>query len=79
MPIVLFFQILRNTDDATELLEFNQKIQKIKSKSNLQKQEMIAVERYAKQYGFLFMGFKEKVFYWELVVMSRKLLVIFGV
>lgn len=40
---------------------------------------MIAVETYARRYGFLFMGFKEKVFYWELVVMTRKLVVIFGV
>lgn len=40
---------------------------------------MFQVENYAKQYGFLFFGFKEKVFYWELIVMGRKLIVIFGV
>lgn len=52
----------------------------MKQKSSIkEKIVIIKIEKYAKKYGFLFMGFKEEVFYWELVVMIRKLIVIFAV
>lgn len=40
---------------------------------------IIKIDKYTKKYGFLFLGFKEEVYYWELVVITRKLIIIFAV
>ena len=44
----------------------------------MMKRDRFKVESYQLKYGFLFGGFKEEVFYWELVVMTRKTCVIFA-
>jgi len=83
-PPVIFFCILKgNIKDPKEpwlksWSQPNENISQIKEKSTMMKRDRFKVESYQLKYGFLFGGFKEEVFYWELVVMTRKICVIFA-
>jgi hypothetical protein len=71
--ILRYFKFLTSTWSQP-----NENISLIKEKSTMMKRDRFKVESYQLKYGFLFGGFKEEVFYWELVVMTRKICVIFA-
>ena len=64
-----FFSVVHNQREMIELNAIKQDLNKVKQ---------LQVEKFITRFGFLFNGYKKQYFYWDLIVMMRKVLVIFA-
>jgi len=54
-------------------------IQDFKTIEDFQKAQQYKIETYIEQYGFLSCGLKEDFWFWDIVIMYRKIAIIFAV